>query len=34
MTQFADWAPPEGDTGVAAYLRWMETARPGDVCNV
>lgn len=31
MTQFADWAPPEGDTGVAAYLRWMETAQAGAI---
>ena len=29
ITQFADWAPAEGDASVAAYLRWMETAQPG-----
>jgi cupin fold WbuC family metalloprotein len=29
ITQFADWAPAEGDAGVAAYLRWLELAKPG-----
>jgi cupin fold WbuC family metalloprotein len=30
ITQFADWAPAEGEAGVPAYLQWMETAQPGQ----
>ncbi len=30
ITQFAPWAPAEGDAGVEAYLRWMATAQPGE----
>lgn len=28
-TEFADWAPPEGDATVAQYLRWLRQAQPG-----
>ncbi|MGH8504894.1 MAG: WbuC family cupin fold metalloprotein [Stenotrophobium sp.] len=31
MTQFADWAPPEGDAEVGRYLHWLETAQAGAV---
>ncbi|MGH8455824.1 MAG: WbuC family cupin fold metalloprotein [Stenotrophobium sp.] len=30
ITQFAPWAPAEGEAAVAAYLQWMETAKPGQ----
>jgi len=29
-TEFAAWAPPEGDAAVAQYLRWLREAQPGD----
>ncbi len=29
-TAFAPWAPAEGAPGVADYLRWLRSARPGD----
>lgn len=29
-TEFADWAPPEGDAEVAEYLRWLREGRPGS----
>jgi cupin fold WbuC family metalloprotein len=30
-SEFARWAPAEGDAGAAAYLRWLRHARPGDL---
>jgi cupin fold WbuC family metalloprotein len=30
ITQFAPWAPAEGEAGASAYLQWMETAQPGQ----
>lgn len=27
---FAAWAPPEGDARAPAWVRWFETAQPGD----
>jgi cupin fold WbuC family metalloprotein len=27
---FAPWAPPEGEKGIAELVRWFETAQPGD----
>ena len=29
-TQFADWAPAEGDAAAPAFLEWLRRARPGD----
>ena len=29
-TEFAAWAPPEGDAAAAAFLDWLQRARPGD----
>ncbi len=29
-TEFADWAPAEGDTAVPAFLEWLRRAQPGD----
>jgi cupin fold WbuC family metalloprotein len=31
MSEFATWAPAEGDRAVAHFQRWLSTARPGDV---
>lgn len=28
-TEFAHWAPPEGDAAVADYVRWLRQAQPG-----
>ena len=28
-TEFAPWAPPEGDARVPAFLEWLRTAAPG-----
>jgi cupin fold WbuC family metalloprotein len=28
-SEFAAWAPPEGDAQAQAYLEWMATAKPG-----
>jgi cupin fold WbuC family metalloprotein len=30
-SEFAAWAPPEGDPGAAGFLAWLRTAQPGDV---
>jgi cupin fold WbuC family metalloprotein len=30
-SEFAAWAPPEGDPGAARFLEWLRTAQPGDV---
>ena len=30
ITQFAPWAPAEGDAGVPAYLAWLAAAQPGQ----
>ncbi|TXH05208.1 MAG: cupin fold metalloprotein, WbuC family [Nevskiaceae bacterium] len=30
ITQFAPWAPAEGEAAVADYLRWMTKATPGS----
>ena len=29
-TEFAAWAPPEGQDAVPAYLTWLRSAQPGD----
>lgn len=29
-SEFADWAPAEGDPGVAPFLEWARHAAPGD----
>jgi cupin fold WbuC family metalloprotein len=29
-TQFAAWAPAEGDAAVPAFLAWLRAAQPGD----
>ena len=29
-SEFAPWAPPEGDREVPAFLEWLRRARPGD----
>lgn len=29
-TEFAPWAPAEGEAAVADYLRWLREAQPGD----
>ena len=29
-TEFADWAPAEGEAGVPAFLDWLRGAQPGD----
>jgi len=29
-TEFAAWAPPEGDGAVPGFLDWLRRARPGD----
>jgi len=29
-TEFAVWAPVEGATGVAGFLKWLRAAQPGD----
>jgi cupin fold WbuC family metalloprotein len=30
-SEFATWAPAEGEAGAAAFLEWLRTAQPGDV---
>jgi cupin fold WbuC family metalloprotein len=30
-SEFATWAPAEGDAGAAAFLEWLRTAQPGDI---
>lgn len=30
ITQFAPWAPAEGDAAVTAYLAWLAAAQPGE----
>lgn len=30
MSEFAAWAPAEGDPTVARFQEWLRTARPGD----
>ena len=30
-TEFAAWAPPEGQAAVPAYLAWLRAARTGDL---
>lgn len=30
ITQFAPWAPAEGDAAVPVYQRWLATAQPGQ----
>jgi cupin fold WbuC family metalloprotein len=30
-TEFASWAPAEGDAAVARFLSWLRTAQPGDI---
>lgn len=30
ITQFAPWAPAEGDAAVPSYLAWLATAQPGQ----
>lgn len=32
LSEFAAWAPAEGDEGVAAFLAWMEQAAVGSRC--
>ena len=32
--EFATWAPPEGDPAVVAFVRWLETAAPGNAVNL
>jgi cupin fold WbuC family metalloprotein len=32
-SEFATWAPSEGDAGAAAFLEWLRTAQPGDVAG-
>ena len=29
-TEFATWAPAEGDAGAAKFLEWLRKAQPGD----
>ena len=29
-TEFAAWAPAEGDAAVGAFVRWLRAAQPGD----
>lgn len=33
-TEFAAWAPAEGDAEVAQFLAWLRGARPGDRAHV
>ncbi len=33
-SEFAPWAPAEGDPAVAAFLEWTRTARPGAAAPV
>jgi cupin fold WbuC family metalloprotein len=28
--EFAEWAPPEGDSTVTSFVRWLEKASPGE----
>jgi len=30
-SEFADWAPPEGDPAAATFLKWYRTAQPGEL---
>ena len=30
MSEFAPWAPAEGDPAVAHFQQWLRTARPGE----
>ena len=30
-TEFAAWAPPEGDAAVPQFLQWLRTAQPGSL---
>ena len=30
MSEFAAWAPAEGEASVAPFQQWLRTARPGD----
>jgi len=30
MSEFAPWAPAEGDPAVAHFQHWLRTARPGE----
>ena len=29
-TEFADWAPAEGEAAVPAFIDWLRSAQPGD----
>jgi cupin fold WbuC family metalloprotein len=31
--EFAGWAPPENDPSAARFVRWLETAAPGDTVS-
>jgi hypothetical protein len=30
MSEFAPWAPAEGDPAVAHFQQWLRSARPGE----
>jgi hypothetical protein len=32
-SEFATWAPAEGDAGAAAFLEWLRKAQPGDIAG-
>jgi cupin fold WbuC family metalloprotein len=34
VSEFAAWAPAEGDARVPIFLKWLQTAQPGDAASL